>query len=283
MYLQLITAFHTDCFHGQGRSHMVDVEKYAARKPEWIVSGNTRLAATVDRRDPKHWIIGVHGGHSQRKRKGARWAHLCDLAERLGWSFVAFDQLDEDGDSEPHLDPKINDSLTDLHTVIAELVPKDGRVVLCGHSRGGFLSFAWTTICPEKVAACVLVAPALGNYARFLNRIAEVGVNEASFRERGEVTYLRQGKPQTRTWADLEEERRWDEKERSLAGSFRVPTLVIHSLRDTVIPHGFSKGFGYHCTRADVRIVHIGDHQFNGYEPWLAAETEEFLRSKGIV
>lgn len=262
---------------------MVDVEKYAVREPEWIVSGSAKLAATIDRRDPSHWIICVHGGHSQSKRKGARWAYLCGLAERLDWSFVAFDQRDEDGESEPHLDPKISDSLLDLNAVVEELVPEDGRVVLCGHSRGGFLSFAWAGIHPRQVAACVLVAPAFGNYARFLTRIAEVGVNEASFRERGEVSYLRWGKPQTRAWADLEEERKWDEKERSLATSFRIPTLVIHSLRDTAIPYGLSRGFGDRCVRADIRIVHIGDHQFNGYEAWLAAETEEFLRSKNII
>ena len=114
---------------------MVNVQEYAQREPEWITSGDTRLAATIDRRDPKYWIIGVHGGHSQSKRKGARWAHLCELAERLGWSFAAFDLRDEDGDSEPHLDATITQSRVDLDLVIQTLVPEDGKVVLWGHSR----------------------------------------------------------------------------------------------------------------------------------------------------
>jgi len=273
----------------QKGDRLVNVQEYAQREPEWITSGDTRLAATVDRRDLEHWMIGVHGGHSQSKRKGARWAHLCELAERLGWSFAAFDLRDEDGDSEPHLDATITQSRVDLDLVIQTLVPEDGKVVLWGHSRGAFVSFAWAAtrqfrkVAVRKVVACILVAPAWGNYARFLTRIAEVGVNEASFREMGEVSYLRRGKPQTRTWDDMEDTRQWDRLESLLATSFTTPTLVIHSRNDEVIPYELSEKFGDLDIWADVRITPRGDHQFKGHEEWLISETEVFLRHENVI
>lgn len=262
---------------------MLDFKEYMAREPEWIEGSGIKLAATVYRRDPKLWMVGVHGGHSESKRKGKRWAYLNRLAERHNWSFVAFDLRDEDGDSFPHMDATITQSLKDLDLVIKTLVPDDGRVVLFGHSRGAFVSFAWAaTRQIRKAASCILVAPAWSSYARFLTRIKEVGVNEDTWRQVGEVTYMRWGKVQTRTWKEMEDARQWDRREWRLALEFTIPTLVIHSANDRVIHHDLSKAFGGFCESADVRIVQTGDHQFNGFEHWLMIAAEEFLMRKNI-
>ena len=56
----------------------------------------------------------------------------------------------------------------------------------------------------------------------------------------------------------------------------RVPTLVLHGLRDDVVPIAHSRGFAR--DRANVELVELDDtHELVASIPTLLARTEAFL------
>lgn len=146
----------------------------------------------------------------------------------------------------------------------------DGPVVLIGSSLGG-LTAARVAERDDRVRACVLLAPAFQLVTRWKQQL---GPEWDEWRARGsrDVADYTTGGMSTVDFGFVEDVERLD------VGfpDIRVPTLVMHGLRDDVVPVDRARTFA--AGKSHVRLIELDDgHELVASLPRLLAETEAFL------
>lgn len=147
----------------------------------------------------------------------------------------------------------------------------DGNVVLIGSSLGG-LTAARVASIDDRVRACVLLAPAFQLVARWKQQLGAAEWD--AWRQRGvrEVDDYTTGAKSSVDFGFVEDVERVDVGYPDV----RVPTLVMHGLRDDVVPVDRARTFA--AGKANVRLVELDDgHELVASLPRLLAETEAFL------
>jgi pimeloyl-ACP methyl ester carboxylesterase len=147
----------------------------------------------------------------------------------------------------------------------------DGPVVLIGSSLGG-LTAARVAERDGRVRACVLLAPAFQLVARWKDQLGPVEWNAWKQRGTREVDDYTTGKKSSVDFGFVEDVERVDVGYPDV----RVPTLVMHGLRDEVVPVDRARTFA--TGKPNVRLVELDDgHELVASLPRLLAETEAFL------
>lgn len=148
------------------------------------------------------------------------------------------------------------------------------RVVLLGSSLGG-LAAARVAERDARVAALVLLAPAFRLAERWRARMGEEAF--AAWRDEGRLS-IDDFAEKRRTFVDfgffLDAEA--VEAARDPLPDVRVPTLVVHGLRDEVVDPELSRAFA--AGRRHVRLVELDDgHELTASIDRIAREVDGFL------
>lgn len=221
--------------------------------------------------DAGDWaVVWIHGFGS--RRGGEKSQALEAACSRRGWAFAAFDFRGHGESSGTMRDLRAQGLMDDL-TAIQSFLASRGirRLGLVGSSMGGFAA-AWFALRAgrEAVPACVLIAPAF----RFMQSRWEALSPEQ--REQWRTTgYTRF----TSDWVDAEISYEViEEREHFLAGNLAArwdrPLLILHGMRDTIIPYSTSVSFAEmtNCPAVELHLLKDGDHRLTGFADH-AAET----------
>jgi pimeloyl-ACP methyl ester carboxylesterase len=243
------------------------------------VSGGGAVQAYLSHAgEPGPWaVLFVHGFGST--RQGEKAQALEAACARRGWTFAAFDFRGHGASSGTLLELRGSGLLADLDAVQAHLAQRGiRRLGLVGSSMGGWATAWYTLRHPEVVAACVLIAPALDFVrGRWL---------QLSDAERQE--WRRTGRRRVQNeWLDLElgyglvEELDLFPPE-LLRAEFARPLLLLHGLRDTVIPYTHSITFAERAAFADVevRLFKDGDHRLQAFKDEIAEAACRFFAAR---
>lgn len=147
----------------------------------------------------------------------------------------------------------------------------DGPVVLIGSSLGG-LTAARVAERSDRVRACVLLAPAFQLVARWKQQLGAAEWDAWRTRGAREVDDYTTGQKSSVDFGFVEDVERVDVGYPDV----RVPTLVMHGLRDEVVPIDRARTFA--TGKPNVRLIELDDgHELVASLPRLLAETEAFL------
>lgn len=226
--------------------------------------------------DPGDWcVVWVHGFGS--RRGGEKSQALEAACSRRGWAFAAFDFRGHGSSSGAMRDLRASGLLDDLTAIQSFLAERGARRLgLVGSSMGGFAA-AWFALKAgrDAVPACVLLAPAL----RFMQSRWEALTPEE--REQWRTTGVHRFQ---NDWLDTEvgyglAEEREQYSTGELTARWDRPLLIVHGLRDTVIPHSTSVAFAEltTCPDVEVRLLKDGDHRFTGFADTIAEDACRFL------
>jgi alpha-beta hydrolase superfamily lysophospholipase len=147
----------------------------------------------------------------------------------------------------------------------------DGPVVLIGSSLGG-LTAARVAERDDRVRACVLLAPAFQLVARWKQQLGAADWDAWQQRGTREVDDYTTGGKSSVDFGFVEDVEQIDVGYPDV----RVPTLVMHGLRDEVVPVVRARTFA--TGKPNVRLIALDDaHELVASLPRLLAETEAFL------
>ena len=156
-----------------------------------------------------------------------------------------------------------------IETVISAIT---GPVVLIGSSLGG-LTAARVAERDDRVRACVLLAPAFQLAARWKQQLGHAEWDAWRARGTREVDDYTTGSKSTVDFGFVEDVERVDIGYPDV----RVPTLVMHGIRDDVVPVDRARTFA-DSKRALRHLIELDDgHELVASLPRLLDETEAFL------
>ena len=234
------------------------------------------LEVYVSYQDPKRdtAVVYVHGFGST--RLGEKSAALEAVCTRQGWTYASFDFRGHGRSTGTMLELRGSQLLEDVEAVQDHLVSRGiRRFCPVGSSMGGWAAAWFTQRHPQSVPACVLLAPALD----FL-RSRWALLPEAE-RRRWKAT----GRLRIRSdWVDTEigyglvEEIERFPVER-LAAELTRPMLILHGMRDEVIPYTQSLAFVERAAHPNIEL-HLyknGDHRLLAYRDEMAEAALAFF------
>jgi pimeloyl-ACP methyl ester carboxylesterase len=222
-------------------------------------------------------VAYVHGFGS--RRTGEKANSLEAACASRGWPFVAADFRGHGDSSGTMLELRGSGLQADLETLWAWLQERGcPALYLVGSSMGAWASAWFALRRPELVRACVLLAPALDFLA---NRWEVLSAAERErWRQTGKLRFRNE-------WLDTElgyglaEERAAFPLARLIA-EWRTPALVIHGMRDDVVPPAGSIRFVEALQHREVglHLFEEGDHRLSGYEAKVARLACDFLAER---
>lgn len=155
------------------------------------------------------------------------------------------------------------------------------RIILFGSSMGGAIALAAAALAPSGVAACLLIAPAVG-MAAGLERWAGPDRLERWQRE-GRIRYESALVATDLAWEVVADLRRWDF--RSVARDLAVPTLIVQGGRDaSVAPRDVLEFVA--ATRpgiVDLVLWGDGDHRLLERKGEIWQRMRSFLERRGLL
>lgn len=172
--------------------------------------------------------------------------------------------------------------LSAMIETVQAAISRVGPVVLIGSSLGGLTAahVAERTVIGDDVLeyprpfirGCVLLAPAFQLAARWKQQLGAAEWDAWRARGTREVDDYTTGKKSSVDFGFVEDVERVDVGYPDV----RVPTLVMHGLRDDVVPIDRARTFA--TGRPNVRLIELDDgHELVASLPRLLAETEAFL------
>lgn len=240
--------------------------------------GESRLAYdAVDGAPDAPRLVYCHGLFSS--RVGFRANVIRGWCETKGWGFLGFDFRGRGDSSGTTRDLTLSKHIEDIHAIL-DLWPGEPRPVLFGSSLGGLAAAWFAARYPERVSACVLIAPAFSIVADLL---AQAG-------REGAATWKREGKLALRTDRDelLDLDHHivadaGDYPESFLHSIYATPTLIAHGMGDATIPWERSLAFarGVSPGLVDLHLFGGGDHQIHEQMGEVMALTEAFVLRVG--
>jgi pimeloyl-ACP methyl ester carboxylesterase len=208
-------------------------------------------------------VLYLHGFASgPRSTKGLAFErHFAGRDVEIG---VSIERLDLRVPSLEHL------RLSAMLDVVRSALDAGGPAVVIGSSLGG-LTAARVAERDDRVRALVLLAPAFRMAHRWREQLAaEWDAWKASgWRTITDFTTGQPARVDFGFWEDIEA------TDHGLP-DVRVPTLVLHGLRDDVVPIAHSRAFARE--RANVELVELDDtHELVASIPTLLAKSDAFL------
>lgn len=193
---------------------------------------------------------------------GTKAQALDVWAEAAGRSYLRFDYFGHGASSGDFTDGTMSHWRGDIPLVLDELC--DGAQILVGSSFGGWLSLMAALDRPEKVAALVLIAPAVDMterlmWARFSDKARAKLMQEGLIYDPSE--YDPEGYPITK--ALIEDGRRHLMLDAPIG--IDVPVRILHGQRDDAVPWQLSLELAERLTGDDVELQFIknGDHRLS--------------------
>jgi pimeloyl-ACP methyl ester carboxylesterase len=239
--------------------------------------GESRLAYdTVDGEPDAPRLVYCHGLFSG--RSGFRANVIRGWCETKGWGFLGFDFRGRGDSSGSQRDITLTKHLEDIHAIL-DVWPGEPRPVLFGSSLGGLTAAWYAARHPDRVAACVLVAPAFSIVADLLARAGREGARAWKRDGKLELTTDRGEKLvlDHHIVADA-----GDYPEAYLPTIYATPTLIAHGMDDATIPWERSLAFARAAPPGlvDLHFFGDGDHQIHAQMGEVMALTETFVQRR---
>ena len=222
-------------------------------------------------------LVYCHGLLSS--RNGIRAEMLRRWCKGKGWPLLTFD-FQGRGDSPGSLeDITLSRQLEDLDAVL-KVLPAGVRPVLFGSSFGGITAAWYAALHPDRIPACILVAPALGFVS---NLLKDAGLERArEWRQTGRRVFEGDRAGLTVNHGLVEDSA--DYPEALLMASYRTPTLLAHGMKDDTVPCRRSVEFmeGVRPGLVDLHLFAGGDHRIHAYMEDVLMLAETFLKRLGM-
>jgi len=219
-------------------------------------------------------IIYVHGFGS--RRQGQKSRSLEEECSRRGWTFAAMDFRAHGESSGQMIDLRASGLQADLDA-LAEFLRERGinRLFLVGSSLGGFASAWFTLRRPDLVGACVFLAPALDFLRTRRDRLTPE--EQESWRRTGRMHFCNEWLETEIGYGLIEEIDRFPLTR--LEREWSKPALLIHGMKDDVIPHAGSLDFLQKTTAAGLELLLLKDagHRLTGFETHIARLACDFF------
>src|SRR5262245_50851229 len=173
------------------------------------------LAADVERRSPSRVWAFLHGFGSN--RGGVKVGAFRSVAASEGATFAALDFRGH-GDSPGRIeDLTVTAMLEDVDAFVAAIAPAGTSLVLVGSSLGGLAAAWWASRNPQRVRACVLIAPAFRFMPRFFEEIGEE--RRRAWEREGVLRYQNEWLDVPLRWSLAQDALRYEEA--ALAAAYR--------------------------------------------------------------
>ena len=193
---------------------------------------------------------------------GTKASALADWAQQNNCPFTRFDYFGHGASSGQFTDGTMSHWRGDIPHMLDTLCA--GPQILVGSSFGGWLSLMAALDRPEKVAALVLIAPAVDMterlmWARFSDKAREKLMQEGLVYDPSE--YDPEGYPITRTL--IEDGRRHLMLDAPI--EINLPVRILHGQKDDAVPWQLSLELGEQLISEDVELHFIknGDHRLS--------------------
>jgi alpha-beta hydrolase superfamily lysophospholipase len=225
-------------------------------------------------------MLYLHGfGSSQAGEKADLFRARCVAR---GIAFCSFDFRGHGDSGGSMLRLSLSRNLSDTATVHDELERRGySRILLFGSSMGGLTGLWHAHRHPERIAAAIHLAPALGLERTFT---ASLGAEKmARWQRDGKLEIEHELGTWDLGWDFVEDLRRHHVGE--LAAGYETPTLIFQSKHDTSVPWRAVVDFATQATGEEIEL-HLfadGDHRLIDRLPRLWALAEEFLEGRGLL
>ncbi len=219
-------------------------------------------------------VLYVHGFGSVRNGHKARAVKKACTAR--DWTFVAADFRGHGRSSGTMLDLCGSGLQADLDVVLAHLTSQGmRRLYLVGSSMGGWAS-SWLSLRrPELIGACALLAPSFDFANGRWNELSPDRQKE--WQTNGKIRFRNR-------FLDVELGYRLvDERERfpveRLAQEWQAPALIIHGMKDEIVPYQKSLAFveQLQYDQVELRLIKDGDHRLQKDRERIAEEVCRFF------
>jgi uncharacterized protein len=208
-------------------------------------------------------IVYLHGFASSPQSGKARF-----FAEKFGALGVPFTapQLDEGNFEGPTISGQLG---------VVEREVRGEPVVLMGSSLGGYLAALYAAR-HQEIEKLVLLAPAYQFPTRWRARYSAEELE--LWRRRGTIPFFHYGFKEERGlgFQMVEDARKYEDEP-----AFRQPALVLHGLKDDVVPAALSKAFAERHPNVTLRLLDSG-HELTDVLEDLWMETATFLEFQSL-
>ncbi len=225
-------------------------------------------------------MLYLHGfGSSQAGEKADLFRAECVAR---GIAFCSFDFQGQGDSGGSMLDLSLSRNLSDAAAVHAELERRGySRVILFGSSMGGLTGLWHAHRNPERIAAAIHLAPALGLEDTFSTTLGPDKM--ARWQRDGQLEIEHELGTWDLAWNFVEDLRRHDVAE--LTAGYRTPTLIFQGKHDTSVPWRAVVDFATQAAGEEVEL-HLfadGDHRLIDRLPRLWVLAEEFLKGRELL
>ncbi|MCE9531521.1 MAG: lysophospholipase [Planctomycetes bacterium] len=237
--------------------------------PAEIIRGDLRFTGNPGR----DAVVFLHGFGST--RNGEKSAALEEACASTGWTFAAVDCRGHGTSDGTMRDLRGSRLLEDVDAFCDALTSRGiEKFYVVGSSMGGFLA-AWYALDAEKVAACVMIAPAFRFIQRRWDSLTEF--QRAYWKQAGFVRYKNE-------WIDVEVgyglvEERGQYPFEELLSRWSKPALIFHGTADETVPVEDSLEFhrGAAGGAIELRLFGKGGHRLNEHKEEMASHALRFF------
>lgn len=223
-------------------------------------------------------LLFVHGfGSFRRGEKASAFEEAC---ARRGWTFAAFDFRGHGESTGTLLDLRCRTLMEDLDAVAAHLTGRGVRRIFpVGSSMGGW-AVCWMALRhPERIPACVLLAPAFHFPKGIWDRLDEA--QQRSWKEEGRFRLKNDWIDADVDYALIAEAFSLDE----MLHRWTKPLLIFHGMKDETVPYPRSVAVAERLPASvpvEVRLFNDGDHRLVAHKHEIAeAACVHFARFAG--
>ncbi len=224
-------------------------------------------------------VVYLHGFMSD--QSGEKAARLREELTFSELNYITFDFRGH-GKSSGSIEEMTGTRLLEDLRLIDDRLCKDAqKLVLIGSSMGGWVASWYATLYPARIAACVLIAPAL-RFGDLLKRDAgEEGLRK--WASTGWFEFTNEHGQVKLNYELIRDLARYpiDDLEQRL----KAPTLIVHGLRDEIVDYKECVNFVTRSSNPDLELVLFkdADHRLTEHKDLLARRAAVFLREHSLI
>jgi len=243
------------------------VTRTIEKKDAWGVAAARRLTVRRPRGRARGFAVFLHGfGSNQRGEKAeALRRPLLDA----GVAYATFDSRGTGERPEDFLELTASRLVEDCRSVVRALAPRFGRAVLVGSSLGGFTAAWAAAIDPKPIAGVVLLAPSFRFLERYATTISKSAL--ARWKRDGVRPFPGPHFDALLSYDLVVDAKRY--RYADLCRRFAAPALILHGLRDDLVPVDDSRDFlrRARSSEIDLLVFKSGDHRLTTKKAEIAA------------